>query len=168
VLRERIAGTLDSLPLIGASFLLTGTLLVMASRVPDARRPPEALGIGDALVIGLFQVAALLPGVSRSGTTIAGGLFLRLKPDVAARFSFLLAIPVIAGAILVELPNMLELPPEMRGPLMAGIVTSAATGLLAIALLLRLVRGGKLNWFGYYCWALGTLVLVASTLGGVA
>jgi undecaprenyl-diphosphatase len=158
-LRDRIAATLDSLPAIGVFFLVTGTLLFLASAVTHPDRDEEALGVRDALLIGSFQATALLPGISRSGTTIAAGLFRRARADVAAKFSFLLGVPAIAGAIVVEGRSILALDPGARVPLAVGVVAAALTGFLAIALCLRLVRAARLHWFAYYCWAIGAAVL---------
>jgi len=163
--RDRIAATFDSLPVIGVGFLLTGSLLFFAGAVRGASRTDDMLGPWDALLIGVMQATALLPGISRSGTTISAGLFLKIRPDVAVRFSFLLAVPAISGAVALEGKAILALPSEMLGTLLAGMVVAAGTGLLAIAVLLRLIRGGKLRYFAYYCWALGAAVLTSSALG---
>jgi len=167
-LKHRIEAAFDSLPAIGACFLVTGTLLFLASAVRGAQRTEEKLDARDALVVGCFQAVALLPGVSRSGSTISAGLFRRARADVAAKFSFLLAIPAIAGAVASEGKAFLALSPELRGPLAVGVVVAAVTGIAAIALLLRLVRGGKLRYFAYYCWALGVAVLAGTALSGAA
>ena len=103
----------------------------------------------------------------RFGTTISGAMFRRIRPEVAARFSFLLAIPAIAGAVVVEGRPMLDLGPAMRVPMAVGILVALATGLAAIAVLLRAVVSGRLHWFGYYCWALGAIVLVGSLVAGM-
>jgi undecaprenyl-diphosphatase len=162
-LRHRIEATYDSLWVIGLSFAATGALLFLAAGVRDAGRDEEKIDVRDALVIGCFQVLALLPGLSRSGSTIAAAIFRRIRPDVAARFSFLLGIPAIAGAVLTEAGAVMALGPEARLPLAAGVVTAAITGLGAIALLLRIVRGGKgLRYFSYYCWALAAVATGAA------
>jgi undecaprenyl-diphosphatase len=166
-LKHHIETSYDSLPVIGICFIVTGSLLYLASAVRGAHRSAETLGMRDALVVGLFQVVALLPGVSRSGTTISGAMFRRIRPEIAARFSFLLAIPAIAGAVVVEGRPMLDLGPAMRVPMAVGILVALATGLAAIAVLLRAVVSGRLHWFGYYCWALGAIVLVGSLVAGM-
>ena len=88
--------------------------------------------------------------------------------DVAAKFSFLLAIPAIAGAVLTEAKALAALAPAARGPIVIGVLVSGVTGFLAIAVLFRLVREGKLRWFAYYCWVLGITVLVGATVFGRA
>ena len=160
--KQRIAATQDSLPLIGLCFLMNGSLLFLANAVQGAERSEESLGVWDALVVGLFQATALLPGVSRSGTTIASGLLMRMRGDVAVKFSFLLGIPAIAGAVVLEGRTVFGLGRDTLAPVAVGVVVAGGTGLAAIAALLRAVRGGKLGYFAYYCWALGAAVLAAA------
>ncbi|MCW5892186.1 MAG: undecaprenyl-diphosphate phosphatase [bacterium] len=163
-LRDFVADTYDSLWVIGGGFLVTGTLVFLGSCVRGALRSEETLDRRDAIMIGVFQVSALLPGVSRSGSTIAAALFRRIRPDVAARFSFLLGIPAIAGAVVLEGPKALALGPEAYTPLAAGILVALITGLVAIWLVMRAVASGRLHWFAYYTWTLGVAVLLGAAL----
>jgi undecaprenyl-diphosphatase len=165
-MKARVEESMESLPAIGVFFLTTGTLLYLAGAVRGANRTESSLGTGDALVVGCFQVFALLPGISRSGTTIAAGLFRRVRSDVAAKFSFLLGIPAVAGAVVVEARPVLALGPELHAPLAAGVSVAAVAGVAAIAVLMRVVRSGRLGYFAYYCWALGGLVLLGSLAQG--
>jgi undecaprenyl-diphosphatase len=165
-LQKEIASTLDSLRTIGLGFLLTGNLLFLGTGVPNADRDEKSINARDALVIGIFQASALLPGVSRSGTTISSAMLLRIRADVAAKFSFLMAVPAVAGAITAESPNLLALDPANRFPLLVGVLVAGVTGITAIALLLRIVARGKLRYFTYYCWTLGLTVLLLSWFKG--
>jgi undecaprenyl-diphosphatase len=165
-LKHRIEATYDSLLVIGVSFLITGTLLYLASAVRGAARAENDIGVGDAVMIGSFQALALLPGVSRSGTTISAGLFRHIRSDAAAKFSFLLSIPAIGGAVVLELGDIVGLIPSMAGPLLAGVLVAGVTGLAAIAVLMRAIRAGRLNYFAYYCWVLGIAVLGGAMLRG--
>ena len=113
----------------------------------------------DALVIGAAQGAALMPGISRSGMTIGVGLLGGLRGEVAARFSFLMAIPAILGAELVNLPFLLKIPSSGGLSVLAGMAVAALTGWLAIDFMLRLVRGGKLGYFSIYCAVAGALTV---------
>ena len=165
-LKSWVEAALDSLFVVGVCFLFTGLMLWLASRARDAVRTDADLELADALTIGTFQALALLPGVSRSGMTISSGVFLRrIRPDVATRFSFLLGIPAIVGALILEGKDVAALAPQMRLPLAVGVATAYLTGLAAIALLLRVVRTGKLQYFAYYCWTLGSVVAVAGLFG---
>jgi len=164
--RHQIEATFTSLPLIGVNFLVTGTLLFVAGRVRGATRSEAQVNARDALVVGTFQAVALLPGISRSGSTIAGGLLSRLRGDVAARFSFLLGLPAVAGAELMELRTVVALDPASVRAVTAGALAAGVTGLVAIWWLLRLLSAQRLHYFSYYLWPLGVLVLFASWGGG--
>jgi undecaprenyl-diphosphatase len=115
-----------------------------------------------AFIIGLCQATAILPGISRSGTTIAAGLGLGLKREAAAAFSFLLALPVVAGACALEFVKLFRAtaPPAVPWPtLAAGIGISFVVGVLALVWLLRWLEGGKLHWFAWWCIPLGIAVV---------
>jgi len=165
--KDEIIDTFDSMPVLGACFLVTGTMLFLASAVRGADRDEESMGLGAAMTIGCFQALALFPGISRSGSTISGGIFARVRPDVAARFSFLLGIPAIVGAEIVQLPALLSLGPEARIPILIGVVVAGVSGLAAIWTVLRLVETGRLHYFSYYTWALGLVVLVGTAFFGL-
>ena len=113
-------------------------------------------------MIGLFQAAALVPGISRSGSTISGGLALGLKRDAAAAFSFLMAVPVIGGAALLEMKDIVsgELVVSNPIPLLAGGITAFLVGLLTLRWLVSLIARGRLYWFAYYCVGAGTATVV--------
>jgi undecaprenyl-diphosphatase len=164
-LKSWIEAATDSLVVVGVCFIFNGVLLYAAGRIRDAQREERDIGAGDAVVIGCCQALALLPGVSRSGTTISSAVHRRIRADVATRFSFFLGTPAIAGAIVLEGKDMAALAPEMRLPLALGVAAAFVTGLAAIALLLRIVRRGKLQYFAYYCWAVGVLVVAAGVIG---
>jgi undecaprenyl-diphosphatase len=152
---------LESPLLAGAMLPVSGLLLLIASRRQHGTLAYEDLTWRQALVIGLFQASALLPGVSRSGTTIASGLLVGLRRDAAATFSFLLAVPAVGGACLLETIKLLkqgsvQTPPEM---LVAGAAVSFVVGLIALAWLLRWLERGKLHYFAYWLIPLGIAVV---------
>lgn len=116
----------------------------------------------DALLIGLGQALALVPGISRSGTTISVALLLGLDRRLAARYSFLLAVPAILGAVAVQAGDTGGIPADQWAAVAAGTIMAAVSGYVALRLLLRIVVAGNLSRFSYYCWGIGLL-----TLGGV-
>ena len=118
------------------------------------KKPPAALNLPKAFVIGLAQALAILPGVSRSGTTISTALLLGTDRKEAGRFSFLLGLPVIVGAALLELKDIAGASIS-TGLLAAAFGLSAAAGVIALKLLLRFIEHGRLHYFGYYLVALG-------------
>jgi undecaprenyl-diphosphatase len=156
---------------VAVCLLVTGVVLIAGQRwsVRFAGEAVERVGWKDALVIGTAQAVAILPGISRSGSTIVAGLGRKLSRDDAPRFAFLLAVPAILGAGAVHAKELLATASATGahevGPaaLALGTLVAFATGLLAIRLLLALVRRGRLFVFAFYCWAvgLGTLVWLA-------
>jgi undecaprenyl-diphosphatase len=164
--KSAIERTFTSMTVVGASFLVTGALLFSTKFIRETKRGERDLGVPDALLVGCFQATALLPGVSRSGTTISSGLMRRLRPDVAARFSFLLGIPAVLGAELLEFGDLRALDPASRHAVLVGAAVAGVVGVVAIWSLMRLLASGRLHYFAYYLWPLGTLVLLASWGGG--
>ncbi|MDI3339204.1 MAG: undecaprenyl-diphosphatase UppP [Sphaerobacter sp.] len=146
-----------------ALLLITlGAVLAVAERVARHCRPMECVDARDGFLVGLAQTLALLPGVSRSGSTITAGLFLGLKRDAAARFSFLLGVPAIVGAGALELSTLLArgLTAAEGRTFIAGMVTAAVVGYLAIAFLLRYLRTRSTLIFIVYRFGLGLLLLL--------
>jgi undecaprenyl-diphosphatase len=144
---------------VGGALILTGCLLMATRYAPPASRSLERTGPGRALAVGVGQALAITPGVSRSGATIAFGLFLGLDRDLAARFSFVLSVPAILGALALQLAEVDTASPPPLAPLLVGAAAAAASGYAALKLLLKVVRGGRLHWFAWYCWALGLAAL---------
>lgn len=120
----------------------------------------ERMGVREALIVGLFQTLALLPGVSRSGMTISAGIGAGLSRPAATRFGFLLGLPAIAGAGIVQLPRVDDLDTITTSELMIGIVAAAVSGYLAIAFLVRLVSRAGIDRFAWYVVAVAVVSLV--------
>ncbi len=104
-------------------------------------------------MIGVFQAAAILPGISRSGATVSAALLCGLEREWAGEFSFLLAIPAIAGATLLKARDFFTLPSSALGAFGAGVIVAASSGYLSLRFLLGLIRRGKFYLFAPYCWA---------------
>ncbi|NLJ80722.1 MAG: undecaprenyl-diphosphate phosphatase [Firmicutes bacterium] len=147
--------------LVGFMLLVTGTVLFVTDRLRPRLKKMAELSVWDLLIIGDGQAAAILPGISRSGTTIGAGLALGLRREDAARFSFLLSIPAILGALIFAGKDLLAGSTALpAGPLLVGFASSAFTGYLAIRLLLNLIKQGRLIWFSYYTWVVGVVVII--------
>jgi undecaprenyl-diphosphatase len=152
---------------LGPAFLLTA-LALTASELLSTRagrltvkRPLESMNIPDALAIGVCQGIAILPAVSRSGLTLAGSLLRGIDRGSAARFSFLISIPAILGALVLQIAGLRQGGPAIDAPpLIAGMVTAFLTGLLAVKLMLRIVRKRRLYAFAAYTAVLGILCIV--------
>lgn len=150
-------------PSVAAGALAVGAVaMLVAERLGPRRRLEDTIGWGDALLIGIAQASALIPGMSRSGSTIAVGMFLGLRRDAAARFTFLLAIPaMIAAAGKESLDLVTSGPGGIEFWLFAvGTVVSAAVGYLTIKYFLRFLAGNRLDPFAYYRLALAAVTLV--------
>jgi undecaprenyl-diphosphatase len=156
---DEIAEAFKDPKLVAVNLVVTGLILFL-TRIPKAVEG-KRLGIVAGFIIGIAQSVAILPGISRSGSTMSAGMFLRLSPALAARFSFLLSIPVIAGAALLEAKTVIRQGMESGfGPFFVGLFVAAVAGYFSIKVLLRIVERGKLSWFAFYCFALGIVGLI--------
>lgn len=131
-------------------------------RTHGPRRTVRDMGLVDALVVGLFQAMAIAPGLSRSGLTISGGVYLGLERRSAARFSFLLSVPAILGAGLLNLGDLAAGFSEAGAAYMAGAVTSFVASLSAVYFLLRFLRSHRFTIFVVYTMVLGAFVVLLS------
>ncbi|RMF22862.1 MAG: undecaprenyl-diphosphate phosphatase [Deltaproteobacteria bacterium] len=161
---QRIEAAFGSILAVGIALLTTAVLLWIGSRCLGGRRGPLDLGAADAVVVGIFQAAALVPGVSRSGSTIVGALTRGLDEDTAARFAFLMSVPAIGGAVLRNASDVGVLLRADGLAVLAGTAAAAVTGFLAIELMMRAVRVGRLLPFALYCGVLGGLTLLVGVV----
>ena len=161
------AGGDRSIVLIATLLMVLGAFLLLAERVARHTRPVESLGWRDGIVIGAAQALALLPGVSRSGSTITAGLMTGLKRDAAARFSFLLGVPAIVGAGALETKNVIDagIDSDQVATFLSGGLTAAAVGYLTIAFLMTFLRTNSTLVFVGYRFALGAALLILVGLG---
>lgn len=153
---------------IGWEFLVTGVILWLADRIKErGRKTLEEISYADAFIIGLFQGAAILPAISRSGMTIAAALFRRIDKATAAYFSFLLSIPAIAGAVLYQGVKLVggQVEHIPLSSLLVGTAMSAVFGYLAVKWMIAVLQRGSLRGFALYVWALGLIVLIAQFTG---
>jgi undecaprenyl-diphosphatase len=145
--------------LVGGALIATGLILAIGSRWSAGSRRLETGRWTDAIAVGLAQALALVPGVSRSGSTITAGLMRGFDREEAARFSFLLAIPAIAGGGLLSLLEVANTSIAM-GPVLVGLFTAAVSGYFAITALIRLLVSRGLGPFVTYCVVVGTAAVV--------
>jgi undecaprenyl-diphosphatase len=162
VLLEDLMATVFRSPQIVAAALIAGSFLILAAEhLPDYEKESE-LSFTNGFVVGLFQCLALIPGMSRSGSTISGGLLAGFSRETATSFSFLLGLPILFGAggkKLIELAGSTAFA-ELWVPLLVGCVVAFASGLLAMHVLMRFVRSNRLDWFAWYRMILAVAVLV--------
>lgn len=155
------AGTI--LPFLGVLALQALLLSVSWLTAPRAEHPEPTWG--GALIMGLAQALAIFPGISRSGSTVLAGLWRRITPAAAAEFSFLMSIPAILGAAVLQVPDVLraEGMPVGLVPLVVGFLAAAVSGVLAIRFFVALLRRQNFYVFAYYCWAAAGLFLFLAT-----
>jgi len=152
---------------VGAFLVVTAILMAVADYVSGravTSRSVDDMGLIDALIVGCFQALAIAPGLSRSGSTISGGMFLGLDRTAAARFSFLLSVPIIAGAGLLHAKDISAGFSEGTAVYVAGAVAALLSGLFAVHFMLRFLRSHRLRVFSIYTAALGVLVILLSLL----
>lgn len=148
----------DTVSNVGWSLIATGVILAIGHRLAWGVRRMTDGRVPDAVVVGIAQAFALIPGISRSGVTISAGNGRGFSPVEAARFSFLLGIPAIAGAGLIQLPDVLD--SGFQTELLVGLLVAAVSGYLAIAWLLAALRRTGLAPFAAYCAAVGLLTVL--------
>ncbi|MBN2232932.1 MAG: undecaprenyl-diphosphate phosphatase [Deltaproteobacteria bacterium] len=145
--------------LAGAMLLVTGTLLLLAHRRRNRQRPLEQVRATDAVVMGITQGLAIIPGISRSGSTIAVGMLMGVEGTAAARLSFLLSIPAITGAVILSLPDISAVPAADLPAYLGGGGAAFAAGLLSLRLLIFTIEKHRLGLFAGYCFAAGIAAL---------
>ncbi|MBN2202303.1 undecaprenyl-diphosphate phosphatase [bacterium] len=157
---------------LGFEFLFTGAILWFADSLKTRDKGVRETKAGDALLIGSAQALAILPAVSRSGFTIAGALWRGLDRKFAAKFSFLLSIPAILGAAVLDAPNAVRMVRETGTlgvptvPLIAGFIAAAVFGWLAVQWMIRIITTGRLRPFAIYVSVLGILILIEQIFSG--
>jgi undecaprenyl-diphosphatase len=153
--------------LVGMMLLLTGFILILLIYLPVGTKKIEQMQLKDAVLIGLMQSLAIIPGISRSGATIVGALWRGLDRETAVRYSFMLAVPIIFGATLFEAKNLFAASFDTRLLVyyMVGALTAFSSGLVAIRTFISLLAREKMHYFAFYCWALGLLVIFFSWKG---
>ncbi|MDD2390135.1 MAG: undecaprenyl-diphosphatase UppP [Desulfobacterales bacterium] len=161
LLFHRIADQIfSSVLIVGIMLMITGALLWSSRWIGKETKTIRTFSIKDALTIGLVQGIAILPGISRSGSTIVAGLFRGLDRELAARYSFLLSIPAIAGAELLSLKDIPLHISTFDLPIIIGTITAGITGYCSLKLLLYLIRKGNLHLFAPYCWLIGIIAII--------
>lgn len=162
---EMFERAFDSLLAVGIDFLVTGAILWSTRRIAAKATAPRP-GVGGAVGIGVAQALAIMPGISRSGTTVSAGLWLGIDPVRAAEFSFLMAMPAIAGAAVLQLPELSGgIASVGGGPLAASFLASLVSGIVAIRILVALLRRGMFHRFAPYCWAIGAVTVAWALMG---
>ena len=166
-IKDLVEGALSNVTFVSFALLATGFILFFSDRMARGRKTERTATVLDALLVGCAQALGTLPGISRSGITISAGMLRGYDRTFAVRFSFLMSLPAVFGATLLELIDAVQagidtslLPVYLVGMLVAGVV-----GYFAIRLVNLLAGKGKFGAFAYYCWAAGAISLAASLAG---
>mgnify|MGYP002705210410 CR=1 FL=1 len=153
---------------VSAMLLVTGCILFLSDRYGGGRKTGRTATVKDVLLVGVAQGAATIPGLSRSGTTISAGMALGFERNFAVRFSFLLSLPAVLGATLLEVLDVLKeeggVNPELLPIYLTGMAVAAVVGYCSIYLVKMLSEKGKYGLYAFYCWAAGALSLLRIAL----
>lgn len=168
ILKKRLESAFESLTITGCGFLVTATALLITYKLSGGNKGPREMKWYDALLIGVAQAFAPLPGVSRSGLTITTALALGLDRGWSVGFSLLIAIPAITGASVFAIKDFdpKSTPAEAYAPMITGAIVAGVVGYFAISWLARVVRGGKLWYYSVYLVVLGFAVIAWGLAGG--
>lgn len=167
LVKDAVDAAFSNVTFVSVALIATGFLLFFSDRMAKGRKNARTATIVDALLVGCAQAVGTLPGISRAGSTISAGMLCGFDRTFAVRFSFLLSLPAVLGANILEIADavkaggvdMSRLPMYIVGMVVAGVV-----GYFAIRLVNLLANKGKFGAFAYYCWAVGIIALVASFL----
>ncbi|MEE0795085.1 MAG: undecaprenyl-diphosphate phosphatase [Oscillospiraceae bacterium] len=154
-------------PFIGVALLLTGCMLFVSDKMTPGKRTEKNMRFRDALVIGLCQCVATLPGLSRSGTTITAGIATGLDRNFAMKYSFLLSLPAVLGANLLSFIKAIgseSIDASLIPAYLIGMLAAMLSGIAAISLMKLIAKKSKFGWFAYYCWGAGVLTIIFSLI----
>ncbi len=165
-IKDKVEGLYGSTLFIGFALLATGCILFFSDRMAHGRKTARSATMLDAILVGCAQAVAIVPGLSRSGTTIAAGMTRGFSRKFAVRFSFLMSIPAVLGANIISIKDAVAegIDPAMLPIYLVGTVVAAVSGYFAIRLVNMLADKGKFGNFAYYCWGVGAAAVVATLI----
>ena len=155
----------SSLLAVGIGLLITSAYMYVAD-IMNGKKDVKRAGFKDALIVGIFQGIAIVPGISRSGSTIFGGLFSKMKKDFAVKYAFLVSLPVILGSFILELPDAIKNVNANGGllPIFVGMIVAGVSGYFAIKMMIGIVKKRSLKGFMVYTAAFGTALILYSIM----
>lgn len=151
---------------IGIMLILTGCILYVSDKMTQGKKTERNITILDAVIIGLCQCVAAIPGLSRSGTTVTAGIATGLRRDFAVKFSFLMSVPAVLGANILSLSEAIQKGIDLASvpAYLMGMVTAMISGIISISIFRRIFDNGKFGGFSYYCWVMGVLSIILSMI----
>lgn len=164
--KDYIAVLFQSSIMVSIALLATGFLLFFSDRLPKGHKSAKNATVKDAVVVGVAQAIAVIPGLSRSGTTISVGMYQGFDRNFAVRFSFLLSLPAVLGANILELKDAIEVGFDfsLLPVYLVGVLIATVVGYFSIRLVKSMADKGKFGKFAYYCWAVGAISLIAGLI----
>lgn len=165
-IKDLVEGLYGNTFFVGGALLVTGLLLYFCDRIRKGRKNERTATMADVLVVGLGQAIATCPGISRSGMTISMGCFRGMERRFAVRFAFLLSIPAVLGANILQIKDVVEAGVDWKllPAYILGVAAAAVSGYLSIRLVRMVADKGKFGAFAWYCWAAGAITVVLSLL----
>ncbi|MGM9537617.1 MAG: undecaprenyl-diphosphate phosphatase [Candidatus Onthomonas sp.] len=165
-IKDKVESLYNNTWFIGCALLATGCLLFLSDRLSRGKKNARTATLADVLLVGCGQALATVPGLSRSGTTIAVGMLRGFDRNFAVRYSFLLSLPAVIGANILSLVDAVQagINWSLMPVYIVGVCVAAMSGYFAIGLVKKLTEEGKFGKFAYYCWGVGTLALVLSAV----
>lgn len=158
--KDKIENIFGFTKFVGINLLITAIILFFSQKIKEKKFDLENMSLKKSFIIGLFQALAIFPGISRSGATISGASFLQIKKEDAFYFSFLLSIPAILGAVILDLPNLFNITQINLTSFSAGFLTAFISGYAALSLFKKIFLSEKIKYFSYYCFLAGITALI--------
>ncbi len=151
---------------IGVAVILTGFVLYVSDKMKSGRKTERGITIFDSLIIGICQFVSVIPGLSRTGITVTAGISTGLKPDFALKFSFLLSIPAMLGAVILSLTEAFNQGVDINNvpAYLVGMLASMLSGIATITFMKKFFENGKFKGFAYYCWVFGVLSIILTMI----
>ena len=164
--KDKVDSLYSNMLFIGFAFLLTGTLLFLSDRFNRGNKDLKSASILDILLVGCAQTCAVVPGLSRSGTTVAAGMARGFSREFAVKYSFLMSIPAVLGANILSMVDAIQtgIDWSYMPMYLVGVAVATISGYLAIRLLKFITQRGSFGGFSYYCWGMGLLTLILSLI----
>ena len=165
-IKDKVESLYGNVVFIGCALLVTGTILFVSDRLSRGRKTAQNATMLDALLVGIGQAVAVVPGLSRSGTSISVGMLRGFQRSFAVRFSFIMSIPAVLGANIISIKDAVEtgIDTSLMPMYIVGTIVAAVSGYFAIRLVNLLADKGKFGNFAYYCWGVGAAALVAALI----
>jgi len=166
LVKDQVEMLYQNVTFIGFALIVTGLLLFISDRIVKGKKNERNAKMSNALIVGIAQAFSIIPGLSRSGSTITAGLFQGFDREFAVKFSFLMSIPAILGANLLSLIDVIKAGVDLSllPTYLAGVVAAAVSGYFSIKLVKLISRKERFGSFAYYCWAVGLIVIVLSII----